>query len=92
MRDLHVERRHRRNNHEGNPVQLGERGGLICADLQGHRNENTDSNEHMAGQVRVRSGETHLVGGITVLDDPIGTDDDGVNVLMLEERADHGVA
>lgn len=35
---------------------------------------------------------THLVGGIAVLNNPISTYDDGVNVLVLEERADHGVA
>lgn len=42
--------------------------------------------------IRRRSAKPHLVGGITVLDDTIGTDDDGVNVFMLEQGADHGVA
>lgn len=40
----------------------------------------------------MRSDETYLVGGITVLDNTIGADDDSVNIFMLEEGADHGVA
>ena len=34
---------------------------------------------------------TDLVGGVSVSNDPVGSDDEGVNLVVLEERADHGV-
>lgn len=33
----------------------------------------------------------YLIGGITVLDYSIRTDDHGINVLMLEQATDHGI-
>ena len=35
---------------------------------------------------------THLVGGISILDDSVSTDNNTVNVIMLHQRTEHGVA
>jgi hypothetical protein len=35
--------------------------------------------------------ETHLVGSITVLDDSVSSNNDRVNVFMLEQGSNHGI-
>lgn len=35
---------------------------------------------------------TDLVGGISILHDSVSTDNDTVNVIMLHQRTEHGVA
>jgi hypothetical protein len=35
--------------------------------------------------------KTYLVGGISVLDDSVSTNNNTVNVIMLHQRAEHGV-
>jgi len=35
---------------------------------------------------------TYLVGCVSVLDDSVSTDNDTVDVVMLHQRAEHGVA
>ena len=34
---------------------------------------------------------TDLVGSVSVSDDPVGSDDERIDLVVLEERADHGV-
>lgn len=43
------------------------------------------------GQYR-RLVRSNFVGRIPILDDPVGAYNYGINVLVLEERADHGIA
>jgi hypothetical protein len=52
---------------------------LICSDLY-------------ISQVLLLLSWTDLVGGISVLDDPVGTDNNTIDVIMLHQRAEHGVA
>jgi len=36
--------------------------------------------------------KTYLVGGVSVLDNTVGTDNDTVDVVMLHQRTEHSVA
>lgn len=40
----------------------------------------------------MKKAETDLVGGITISHNSISTDDNAVDLVLLEERADHGIA
>jgi hypothetical protein len=70
---------HRGDDEEGDVVALSEHSGLVRSDL-GVRVEGW------------RSGGAHLVGSVTVGDNSVGTDDDTVDIVVLEQTAEHRVA
>ena len=84
-----IERRDGRNDHKVDSVHLGEGRSLIRSDLriaqEGY--SRSDRFSYCTGLLDV----THLVGSVAILDDPISSNDDSVDILVLEQRSDHGI-